>query len=71
MRYVEKLDKILVHTKDCARLLNELIRGTKDYDLERLLKKVDAQLLDARHNLVSAKRMAKRKRKITKGEKNA
>ena len=57
----EKLDKILEHTKDCARLLGELIRETKDYDLERLLKKVDAQLIDARHNLVLAQRIAKGK----------
>ena len=61
MKNEEKLDKILEHTKDCARILSELIRETKDYDLERLLKKVDAQLIDARHNLVLAQRIAKGK----------
>ncbi|MGB2697566.1 MAG: hypothetical protein WBD28_06875 [Candidatus Zixiibacteriota bacterium] len=59
MEYVEKLDKLLEDTEECARLLNELIQGAKDYDLERLLKKVDAQLIDARHNLVLACKKAK------------
>jgi len=63
MKYVEKLDKLLAQTRSSARLLSELIRGAKDYDLERLLKKVDAQLIDARHNLILAQKMAKGKSK--------
>lgn len=63
MRYVEKLDKLLAQTRGSARLLSELIRGAKDYDLERLLKKVDAQLIDARHNLILAQKIAKGKSK--------
>jgi phosphomevalonate kinase len=61
MKYVEKLDKLLEDTEDCARLLNELIQGAGDYDLERLLKKVDAELIDARHNLVLARKKVKGK----------
>jgi ATP-dependent protease HslVU (ClpYQ) peptidase subunit len=62
MRYAEKLDKILKHTQECSSLLRELIQKSKDYDLERVLKKVDAQLIDARHNLVLAQKIAKGKR---------
>jgi hypothetical protein len=63
MRYSEKLDQLLEKTRDCAKLLDELIDRAKDYDLERLLKKVDAQLIDARHNLILAQKMAKGKSK--------
>jgi len=62
MRYSEKLDQLLEKTRDCARLLDELIERAKDYDLERLLKKVDAQLMDARHNLVLAQKTVKGKK---------
>jgi hypothetical protein len=62
MKYAEKLDKILEHVQECSSLLRELIQKSKDYDLERVLKKVDAQLIDARHNLVLAQKMAKRKK---------
>ena len=62
MKYAEKLDKILKDTEECAKLLGELIQGAKDYDLERLLKKVDAELIDARHNLVLAQKRIKSKK---------
>ena len=62
MKNVEKLDKLLEDIQDCSGLLGELIQGANDYDLERLLKKIDAQLIDARHNLVLAQKMAKEKR---------
>jgi phosphomevalonate kinase len=62
MKNVEKLDKLLEDIQDCSGLLSELIQGANDYDLERLLKKIDAQLIDARHNLVLAQKMAKEKR---------
>ena len=62
MKYAEKLDKILEDTEKCAKLLGELIQEAKDYDLERLLKKVDAELIDARHNLVLARKRIKSKK---------
>jgi hypothetical protein len=62
MKYEEKLDKVLEHTQECSRLLSELIQKSKDYDLERILKKVDAQLIDARHNLVLARKKVKEKK---------
>ncbi len=62
MKYQEKFDKLLEHTQNSARLLSQLIQGANDYDLERLLKKIDAQLKDARHNLVLAQRMAREKK---------
>ena len=62
MKYAEKLDKILEDNEECAKLLGELIQEAKDYDLERLLKKVDAELIDARHNLVLARKRFKNKK---------
>ena len=62
MKYVAKLDKVLENTKASAKLLGELIQEAKDYDLERLLKKVDAELIDARHNLVLARKRVKDKK---------
>ena len=40
-----------------ARDLAGLIKSVSDYDLERLLKKIDADLIDVRHNLSLATRL--------------
>ena len=40
-----------------ARDLTGLIKSVSDYDLERLLKKIDADLIDVRHNLSLATRL--------------
>jgi len=40
-----------------SRDIAELIKTVRDYDLERLLKKVDAELMDIRHNLNQAVRL--------------
>lgn len=40
-----------------SRDITELIKTVHDYDLERLLKKVDAELMDIRHNLNLAVRL--------------
>jgi len=37
--------------------VDALIRRAGDYDLERLLKKIDAELMDIRHNLNQAIRL--------------
>lgn len=61
MKYKEKLEKLLTDTKKCAKTLEDLISDTQDIDLQRILKKIDAQLMDAQHNLVLAKKLAEEK----------
>ena len=63
MDYQEKIEKVLKQIQKSADDLEVLISGTNDYDLQRILKTVDAQLMDAQHNLVLAKKISgKRKR---------
>lgn len=40
-----------------SQQITELIQIARDYDLERLLKKIDAELMDIRHNLNQAVRL--------------
>ncbi len=63
MNTAEKLEGLL---KDAAKLdkgIKKIISETKDYDLSRLLKKTDAELMDLQHNLDLACKLAVRKRK--------
>jgi hypothetical protein len=41
------------------KLIKEILREMDDYDLERLLKKADAECLDVQHNLALAERLSK------------
>jgi hypothetical protein len=61
MKYKDKVEKLLADTKKCAKTLGDLISDTEDIDLQRILKKIDAQLMDAQHNLVLAKKLAEEK----------
>ena len=45
-------------SKELALLVKELVGNTDDYDLERLLKKVEAQIMDIQHNIKLACRIA-------------
>ena len=47
----DDLQVIIDETKDIRRRVDLLIRGTNSYDLQRQLKKVDAELIDVLHNL--------------------
>jgi len=63
MSMAEKLEALL---KDAAKLdkgIKKMISESKDYDLSRLLKKVDAELMDLQHNLDLAHKLAEEKRK--------
>lgn len=63
MNKTEKLKNLL---KDAAKLdkgIKKVISETGDYDLSRLLKKVDAELMDLQHNLDLACKLAEKKRK--------
>ena len=56
-----KLKEIAFATEKAAREIRELIPQIEDYDLSRLLKKVDADLSDALHDLAIAIRLSGKK----------
>jgi hypothetical protein len=58
MKQAKKINQILEEAHMLEKSIKGLIREIEDYDLERLLKKIDAELMDVRHNLVLAKRLA-------------
>ena len=58
MKKSEKLIQVLEDANRLEKSIKELVREIEDYDLERLLKKIDAELMDVQHNLVLAKRLA-------------
>lgn len=57
----QKLREIALGTEKVARDIRELIPHISDYDLSRLLKKVDADLADALHDLAIAVRLSEKK----------
>ena len=68
MKQAEKINQVLEETNKLEKSIKGFIREIEDYDLQRLLKKIDAELMDVQHNLVLAKRLAegitpKRKRR--------
>ena len=65
MTRIEKIEELIKQAAKLQKTVKSLISGLKDYDLERILKKVDAELMDAQHNLglIKAKLEEKRKAK--------
>ena len=57
----QKLKEIAFATEKAAREIRLLIPQIEDYDLSRLLKKVDADLSDALHDLAIAIRLSGKK----------
>ncbi|MCK4386178.1 MAG: hypothetical protein KAW52_07940 [candidate division Zixibacteria bacterium] len=58
MKQAEKLKQVTEEANKLEKSIKGLIREIEDYDLKRLLKKIDADLMDAQHSLVLAKRLA-------------
>ena len=58
MKQAEKLNQVTEEANKLEKSIKGLIREIDDYDLKRLLKKIDADLMDTQHNLVLAKRLA-------------
>jgi hypothetical protein len=54
----KKISQLLKDANKLEKSIKELLREIEDYDLERLLKKIDAELMDVQHNLALAKRLA-------------
>jgi hypothetical protein len=59
MKQAEKINQVTEEANKLGKSIKGLIREIDDYDLKRLLKKIDADLMDAQHSLVLAKRLAK------------
>jgi len=58
MKTSEKLGKSLEMIGLLEKNIKEIIREVDDYDLKRLLKKIDAECMDLHHNITVAKRLA-------------
>ena len=53
-----RLAKAKALSRELADEINELVTETSDYDLERLLKKIEAEIMDIQHNLKLAIRIS-------------
>lgn len=53
----KKIRQALKKAEQLEKVIKEIIRDIDDYDMARLLKKVDAQCMDAQHNLVLIERL--------------
>ncbi|MFH1337239.1 MAG: hypothetical protein ABII96_12055 [Candidatus Zixiibacteriota bacterium] len=58
MKTSDKLGKSLETINLLEKNIKEIIREVDDYDLKRLLKKIDAECMDLHHNITVAKRLA-------------
>ena len=54
----EKLERAMDLSRELARVVGRLVDATSDYDLERLLKKIEAEVMDIQHNLALACRIS-------------
>ena len=57
-----KAMEALESAKHLAELVNSLIASTHDLDLQRLLKQVDADLMDIQHKLTLAVRLSEKEK---------
>jgi cob(I)alamin adenosyltransferase len=53
-------EQALKDAKSLAGLVNTLIKGSSDLDLQRLLKQIEADLMDIQHKLSLAVRLSKK-----------
>jgi hypothetical protein len=54
----EGLERARALSRELAHLIKDLVGSTSDYDLERLLKKIEAEVMDIQHNLKLATRIS-------------
>lgn len=54
----KKIRQALKKAEQLEKVVKEIIRDIEDYDMARLLKKADAECMDAQHNLVLAERLS-------------
>ena len=58
METQKKIRQALRKADQLEKVIKEIVRDIDDYDIARLLKKVDAECMDAQHNLVLAERLS-------------
>jgi hypothetical protein len=58
MRDYERIERAAQLSRELAREIKALVDATEDYDLGRLLKKIEAEVMDIQHNLKLASRTA-------------
>ncbi len=58
METQKRIRQALKKASQLEKAVKEIIRDIDDYDMARLLKKVDAECMDAQHNLVLAERLS-------------
>ena len=51
MNLQNKIDELIQDAAKLERKIKRLVSESKDYDLSRLLKKVDAEMMDLQHSL--------------------
>jgi len=56
----EVLEKMSQEAEAMAEQIRGLIPQSNDYDLQRLLKKLDAEVMDVLHNIQLARRLAQK-----------
>jgi hypothetical protein len=66
METQKKIRQALKKAEQLEKVIKEIIRDIDDYDMARLLKKVDAQCMDAQHNLVLVDRLSEATRQKKK-----
>ena len=47
----EKIEELIQDASKLERKIKRLVSESKDYDFSRLLKKVDAEMMDLQHSL--------------------
>lgn len=55
---MERAEKALDKAKDLGGLVRTMIPDTRDLDLQRLLKQIDADLMDIQHKLSMAVKLS-------------
>ena len=56
----EKISQLANDAQSMAERINQIIDNLKDYDMLRLMKKVDAEIMDLRHSIELARRFCEK-----------
>ncbi len=63
MSITDKIEELLEDATRLEKGIKKLLSESKDYDLNRLLKKVDAEIMDLQHSLDVAYKFAQEMQK--------
>jgi hypothetical protein len=57
---MDKAEEAMAKAREVAEIINTMIGRSNDLDLQRLLKQVEADLMDVQHKLALAARLSKK-----------